>query len=632
MGHDEHEMLIEYSEMTAFNFNSKEYQEVKQDFIEWVNNDLNITLSNYSFVVVPFLVMQLYFNNKNGDYDKAQAIIKTLREIEESDLINDDSESNKNADAELISNRLEYYLSVCKSIDYNNIEPISNDGLEIENNYEYYIFVFKTLQYALSLVKDEDLHREYVKEAEKLIIILEEQYERFAWYGFSENEILAYNPLSIEDKNLNKKLHWSKKADNWYASVEKTLSITKDPYAIYKLHLTFDYQTKVLSNAKINKLLKFHFVDAIYNDNRLSTEQKSELLIDNVISQIHSIKVSRKKTAAFVKKHEPKLQLFSDAISKSVQLMPELNDYALTSKIVLLLDFMLVLQRLLKKEVFDIKEYIEKCISFDNIKYIGELIYLADKIRMSGYIKKSQHLKSMILDLCFEADFDTLPEDVIQMILFKVRPLAIKFARTDLVNKIDAVPLTVERKYYLELLIPGHSTIGLAEQTSIACRFLDDYIENVAIEAYNQMHNGLSVEFLDEMEQALGEYLEWLLLVAELSEHNYYDPIFGDKTAFDKTIEGGFIRKLCPIWISQFYSSGNPIVDIGICYLIAQTYDFIPMDGKLACALETVIDYDGSETDYQLPQNEIQEMLENIVKICPKAKKDIERYLETSQS
>ena len=34
MGHDEHEMMIEYSEMTSFNFNSKEYQEVRQDFIE----------------------------------------------------------------------------------------------------------------------------------------------------------------------------------------------------------------------------------------------------------------------------------------------------------------------------------------------------------------------------------------------------------------------------------------------------------------------------------------------------------------------------------------------------------------------------------------------------------------------
>ena len=34
MGYDEHEMMIEYAEMTSFNFNSKEYQEVKQDFIE----------------------------------------------------------------------------------------------------------------------------------------------------------------------------------------------------------------------------------------------------------------------------------------------------------------------------------------------------------------------------------------------------------------------------------------------------------------------------------------------------------------------------------------------------------------------------------------------------------------------
>ena len=34
MTHDEHEMLVEYSEMTAFNFNSKEYQEVKEDLME----------------------------------------------------------------------------------------------------------------------------------------------------------------------------------------------------------------------------------------------------------------------------------------------------------------------------------------------------------------------------------------------------------------------------------------------------------------------------------------------------------------------------------------------------------------------------------------------------------------------
>ena len=31
---DEHEMLVEYSEMTAFDFNSEEFQKVKKDYIE----------------------------------------------------------------------------------------------------------------------------------------------------------------------------------------------------------------------------------------------------------------------------------------------------------------------------------------------------------------------------------------------------------------------------------------------------------------------------------------------------------------------------------------------------------------------------------------------------------------------
>ena len=49
MEHDEHEMLIEYSEMTTFNFNSKEYQEVRKDYLEcrdFVSN-LVWTISNF---------------------------------------------------------------------------------------------------------------------------------------------------------------------------------------------------------------------------------------------------------------------------------------------------------------------------------------------------------------------------------------------------------------------------------------------------------------------------------------------------------------------------------------------------------------------------------------------------------
>ena len=34
MKHDENEMMVNYSEMTAFNFNSKEFREIEKDFLE----------------------------------------------------------------------------------------------------------------------------------------------------------------------------------------------------------------------------------------------------------------------------------------------------------------------------------------------------------------------------------------------------------------------------------------------------------------------------------------------------------------------------------------------------------------------------------------------------------------------
>jgi len=595
-----------------------ESQDDKKQCIEYIQKDAGLEFDSVfsnQIIVIPYFVMLLYFSSMNNDTEvinKTATVITKLEDIlQEASILNDEVTSNTQSFTDKLEHRLEYYLAICKGPNYNeNAERLHNNGLSVADNYDYYTFVLYTLQYALSLVVDSELQQNYIKEAEELIIMLEEQNERFAWYGLSKEDVLSYTiPLDI---NLmeNKKLHWSKKADNWYTSVVKTLSTTKDPYNIYKLFLTFDYQTKVLSNAKINKLLKAGFIDAIYNDARLSTEQKTELLIDNVVSQIYSIKVSRKKAAAFVKKHGPKLQLFFDAISKSAQLMPELNDHVLTSKIVLLLDFMLALKKLLKKEVFDIKEYIEKCISSDNVNYIGELIYLTDKIRMAGHIKKSQQFKSMILDLCFEADFDALPEDVIQMLLFKVRPLAIKSGQTDLVDKIDAIPLTIERKYYLELLIPGHLAVGVSEQTSIACKFLDDYIENVAIEAYNQMHNSLPLEPLDEMQQALIKYLDWLLLVAELREHCYYEPIFGQSN------ESDLHRKLHPYWACEFHDSSKLEVSIGLCYLVAKYADKMPFQNAVEESLSYITEVDG----FQITKEQLELVLSNIKKIYPNYK------------
>ena len=34
---DEHEMMVEYSEMTSFDFNSEEFQKIKNDYVECKN-------------------------------------------------------------------------------------------------------------------------------------------------------------------------------------------------------------------------------------------------------------------------------------------------------------------------------------------------------------------------------------------------------------------------------------------------------------------------------------------------------------------------------------------------------------------------------------------------------------------
>lgn len=56
---DEHEILIEYSEMTTFNFNSKEYQEIRKDYIECKNTikTLSWTISNFLNKFIPTKVI-----------------------------------------------------------------------------------------------------------------------------------------------------------------------------------------------------------------------------------------------------------------------------------------------------------------------------------------------------------------------------------------------------------------------------------------------------------------------------------------------------------------------------------------------------------------------------------------------
>ena len=56
---DEHEALIEYSEMTSFNFKSKEFQEVQKDLQE-CENMVSSIVKFLSGIIVSLKIVQNY--------------------------------------------------------------------------------------------------------------------------------------------------------------------------------------------------------------------------------------------------------------------------------------------------------------------------------------------------------------------------------------------------------------------------------------------------------------------------------------------------------------------------------------------------------------------------------------------
>ena len=125
-------------------------------------------------------------------------------------------------------------------------------------------------------------------------------------------------------------------------------------------------------------------------------------------------------------------------------------------------------------------------------------------------------------------------------------------------------------------------------------------------------------------------YDYYLLLYANMKS-TWYARIFGNR-ALGENAPKGAVRQASPFEMSQFtYASYNPIVDIGVCYLLAESYDDIYRESMFDCPLEEVVENDGSERDYTLSDEGIKEVIDNIIKICPKAKKDIDRYFGKRQ-
>ena len=632
---DQPGLIFTFLSGSKIQFDSEEEkQEFKETFFEL--QSLRSTLTQQ----VSYSIMVYYFSMKQGESDDMDnELIDVILGIEDLsnriDLLAESLVCGQAipSDLNFLLYRIKWYLAVCKSPNANTLSVQNSQGIDIHSYYKFYLLVFELLQKALRQnFPVEDSH--FIKrKAEEIIIMLEQQNEHFATYGLDLNDVLAYTPLSVEEHTEIQKIHWSKKAQRWYSSVIEAVNTASNPYTIYSLLLSSEYQKEFISNSKIQVLLKNNFIDAIYLDSRLSEVEKKEILIKNVIKEAHlrfSNITKLKKNSKRITQIQPAAELYYQALSKLDLFDSKWISKKLDLWNIYFVDVAIILRRLLGKEFFDINAYIESNISADNIDCIGDLLYLADKLRTSGQIKKSKALKNKILDLCLSVNFDELPEATIQMVLYKIHPLAVNYKRDDVVKAIEKIPLTIERKYSLALLDPQSYALALKfyEPENIATKFLDDYINAVAQEAYYEWHEGAITDNLDEMEQSLVKHREKLLFFACIN-HSYYDPVFGSNTAFGKTVKNGNIRSLCPFWVSQFHSSYNPEIDIGICYLIAETYSSIPYNnGRLACALEAVIDDDDSGNDYCLTREEIQTVLDNIISICPQAKEEIDDYLK----
>ena len=589
-----------------------EKNEFKKYVAEEEKKSIDALFSNI-VIHIPFYVMNYYFDVNDENFEGAQKSIDIVKLIE-TRLSNSNDISiivENMSEEELLLFRLNWYLTICQAPKFGvSSERHNPDGVNIETNYEFYYLTFGLLRKVFCNKAHE--HGDFLRKAEELIILIEHQNDRFATYGLSENDIINYVPLSMDEHLQIKKTHWSKKAEFWYDSVRNALTTSNNPYDAYKLILTFDYQKEFITNSKINRLVKNGFVDALYEDVRLTPEEKKELLINHIVKEVSihfKVKGNLKKSSRLLTQLQPKAELYYQALSKMEFINRNWRTQPINSSTICMVDAALVLRRILDKEFFDIYAYIESQISTENIDYIGDLLYLADKLRVVGLIKKSKELKNKILDLCLKTNLTKLSESTIQMILYKIRPLAINYKREDVVSQIDKIPITIARKYSLALL--DHQTYALAlkyyEPENIATQFMDDYIEMVAIEAYNKIHNHEVMVDIDAMEKNLLKYLDDLFFVTDIPWGHY-------RNIFDHLEDEDCHRSLHPYWAREFHSSSKLEVNIGLCYLIAQKYDKIPFDD----AIQEALNYITEDEDCIISREELDAVVCNIEKMCPK--------------
>ncbi|MGN1051957.1 MAG: hypothetical protein ACI4SH_01045, partial [Candidatus Scatosoma sp.] len=254
---------------------------------------------------------------------------------------------------------------------------------------------------------------------------------------------------------------------------------------------------------------------------------------------------------------------------------------------------------------------------------------LADLIRQSGQIKRSQQIKNRILDVVEQTDLSSISEINIQLLDFKIAPLAVNYQRQSIADSIKRYITSLRCVYHLDLL--SSSEISRSEKRGIANRFLNDYINAIALNAYKELHGDSNIAIFEKLleiinrnradvvtayESVLNNYIDLLIQYSD----DDYELIFNYPQNRDVVIQT--IHHISPYWAMEFHNSRDCQVQIGILYLVAMCYDSISFDNPLTEGLMTLTE----DEDLSISQEGLEEVCNNLIKLQPKAKRDIEDY------
>jgi hypothetical protein len=117
-------------------------------------------------------------------------------------------------------------------------------------------------------------------------------------------------------------------------------------------------------------------------------------------------------------------------------------------------------------------------------------------------------MKNALLDCCLELDYDLLPEDVIQHILYRLQPIARNYKRQDVLDVLWQLA-SPRRSFYVDLLDSGF--LSFSETMSIISDLSEEILMEICYQYYEKVTH-------DVIPTPSAEYATYLPVFLEVNQ------------------------------------------------------------------------------------------------------------------